>query len=63
MTLKELIGTNEAARLLGVTRATINRWANSGTLTPAGELGARGIRVFDRSEVERLAAAEAEGVK
>lgn len=56
MTLKELIGSKEAAHLLGVTRCTINRWAKAGKLNPAGELGKRGIYVFDRSELERLAA-------
>ena len=58
MTQIELIGTAEAARLLGIGRATVNRWAESGRIRQVGELGKRGIRVFDRAEIERLVAEE-----
>lgn len=61
MTLSQLIGTNEAARLLGVTRSTVNRHVASGIITPAGELGRRGIRVFDRAYIEELARTEKPG--
>lgn len=58
MTNPVLIGTKEAASLLGITRAQVNRRVLSGKLTPLGEFGERGIRVFDRAEIERLAAEE-----
>ena len=59
MTNPVLIGTKEAAGLLGITRAQVNRRVLAGKLTPLGEFGERGIRVFDRAEIERLAAEEA----
>lgn len=59
MTNPVLIGTKEAAGLLGITRAQVNRRVLDGKLTPLGEFGERGIRVFDRAEIERLAAEEA----
>lgn len=59
MTHYELIGARDVATLLGVSRATVNRWAESGRIEQVGELGKRGIRVFDRAEIERLAAEEA----
>lgn len=61
MTRYELIGARDVATLLGVSRATVNRWAAEGQLKPVGTVGVRGVRVFDRAEVEALA--EAEGVK
>lgn len=54
----ELIGTVEAARLLGIGTATVHRWVESGRLTQLGELGKRGIRVFDRADIEALAEKE-----
>lgn len=54
----ELIGTAEAAQLLGIGRATVHRWAESGRLHQVGELGKRGVRVFDRAEIEALASRE-----
>lgn len=59
MTQLDLIGTLEVAELLGVTRATVNRMVNEGTITPAGKIGSRGIRLFTRAEIEKLAEAEA----
>lgn len=58
MTHIKLIGTDEVARLLGVGRATVHRWAESGQLHQVGEVGKRGTRVFDRAEVEALASKE-----
>lgn len=58
MTNPVLIGTKEAASLLGITRAQVNRRVLAGKLSPLGEFGERGIRVFDRAEIERLAAEE-----
>lgn len=59
MTNPVLIGTKEAAVLLGITRAQVNRRVLDGKLTPLGEFGERGIRVFDRAEIEALACKEA----
>ena len=58
MTHYELIGSRDVAALLGVSRATVNRWSESGRIRPAGELGKRGIRVFDRAAIEAIAAGE-----
>lgn len=58
MTHMELIGTADAARLLGIGRATVHRWAESGRIRQVGELGKRGIRVFDLAEIEALAEKE-----
>ncbi|WP_156801754.1 helix-turn-helix transcriptional regulator [Corynebacterium mastitidis] len=59
MTTTELIGSAEAGRLLGLSRNGVNRRVENGTLTPAGRIGRRGIHVFDRAEIERLAESEA----
>ena len=49
--------TSEAARVLKVGEGTVRRWADAGRLqvwrTSAG------LRVFDREELERVAAARA----
>lgn len=58
MTRYELIGARDVATLLGVSRATVNRWAESGRISQVGELGKRGIRVFDRAAIEAIAASE-----
>ena len=55
MSQMELIGTADAAQLLGIGRATVHRWAESGRLNQVGELGKRGVRVFDRAEIEEMA--------
>ena len=55
---KTLIGTTETAALLGLSRAAVNKRVAAGTLVPAGEVGPRAIRVFDRAEIERLAEKE-----
>ena len=51
-----LIGTAEAARLLGRTVSTVNRWASTGRLIPAAQgNGVRGPRFFRRADVVKLA--------
>lgn len=53
----ELIPTATAARLLGVTVDTLNRWARAGKIAPAvqGD-GLTGARFYVRAEIEALAA-------
>jgi excisionase family DNA binding protein len=51
----DLIGSGEAAKILGVSRMSLSRWAKDGTLPPAGQLGGgTGAYLFERSAVERL---------
>lgn len=51
-----LISASEAADLLGLSVATVHRWAEVGKLAVAYKgNGRRGARLFARSEVERLA--------
>ncbi len=47
------IAPPEAAKLLGVSKATIHRWINKGVL-PAKRFGL-GRHMIDRADVERLA--------
>lgn len=55
-----LIGSDEAAKIAGVSRATFNRWVAAGRIAPAVAFpGLRGARLFDPAEVERLAAERA----
>ena len=55
-----LIGSAEAAELLGVDRATLNRWVTSGRVQPAAQLpGRTGARMFSRTSIESLAATAA----
>ena len=50
-----LLSTAEAAALLGKSPATINRWAEDGTLPVAFKApGIRGARFFAAEDVERL---------
>ena len=53
-----LIGTKEVADLLGISRAQVNRRVLAGKLTPIGEFGKRGIRVFVLADIEALAEKE-----
>lgn len=55
----DLIGTMEAASILRQTRATVNRRVAAGDLHPVGSIGKRGIHVFDRAEIERIAEKDA----
>jgi excisionase family DNA binding protein len=53
----DLIDSRETARLLGVSIPTVNRWAIAGRLPVAQRTsGKRGHRLFERREIERLAA-------
>ena len=52
----DIISTSEAAKLLKVHPATINRWALDGKLTPHYEVpGKTGPRFYLRSDVLALA--------
>lgn len=54
--MTERVGAREAAVILGVTRRTVNRWAELGILPEAEKLdGKTGVRLFHRSTVELLA--------
>jgi excisionase family DNA binding protein len=57
MNVNALCLTSEAARVLQVNEATARRWADAGRLTV--QRTRAGVRVFDRQELERLAAARA----
>ena len=52
-----LIGTAEAAEVIGVERSTLTRWVQLGRMTAAHKLpGRNGVVLFDRAEVDRVAA-------
>jgi excisionase family DNA binding protein len=59
MRTDELLSTAEAAKLAGVTRATICRWVKDGTLIPATRLPG-GRMTFHRAAVLALITVEAE---
>lgn len=49
----DLIGSGEAASILGITKPSLTRRIAAGTMTPLAQLdGARGVFVFDRNDVE-----------
>jgi predicted site-specific integrase-resolvase len=53
----DLIGSDEAARLTGVDRATFLRWREAGHIAEAHRLpGRNGAYMFHRADVARLAA-------
>lgn len=53
----ELIGTPEAASIIGVSRATMTRWVQSGELEPATKLpGQTGATLFYRADIDAKAA-------
>jgi excisionase family DNA binding protein len=56
MTQTDLIGSTEAARLLGKSPRTIHRMVDAGTLTPAMTApgGRVGVYLFRRDDVEAL---------
>lgn len=56
----ELIGTAEAARILGMTRAGLRVAAAAGRVPYLGRIGDRQTLVFDRAAVEAEAAARNE---
>jgi predicted site-specific integrase-resolvase len=52
-----LIGSDDAAKILRVHRATFLRWLAAGLITPVTQLpGPNGAYLFERADVERLAA-------
>lgn len=53
----DLIGTAEAASILGKSHRTVHRMVDAGTLTPAlvAPGGFKGVYLFNRRDVERLA--------
>lgn len=51
----DLIGTAEAAALLGIERSTLSRWVALGRLQPTYRLpGPNGAMLYDRTDVEAL---------
>lgn len=60
MSSYELIGATDAARILGISRAAFQLIVTDGKVEPAARIGKRGIFVFDRADIERLAAEKKE---
>jgi excisionase family DNA binding protein len=57
MTDRDEVLTQEAARILGVSKATISRMVERGTLTPSRRVsGIRGAMWFRRADIETVAA-------
>lgn len=51
-----LIGSAQAAKIFGVDRATINRWAQAGEIPVAYDPETeKGARLFDADVIEQLA--------
>lgn len=51
-----LIGSAQAAKVLGVDRATFNRWAAAGEIPVAIQMdGLTGARLFDADVIDQLA--------
>lgn len=50
----DLVGTVEAARILGVSRASVNNFVKKGLLTPQVRLGKRGTFAFHVQDVRHL---------
>lgn len=57
--MSELYSTQEAARLLGVSEASVRRWSDAGLL-PVQRLGRRGTRRFAEADLRRFAATQGE---
>lgn len=56
------IGSSAAARILGLSHRAVLDRVKAGTLTPLARLeGRTGAYLFDRSEIERIAAASKGG--
>lgn len=52
----DLIGSLEAAAILGIDRATFNRWAARGDVKPVVTAPSKvGARLFHRADIEALA--------
>ena len=59
-----LIGTRQAAEILGVPRTTLASRLAAGTITPAIKLpGRTGAFLFDRAYIEQIAATEREATQ
>jgi hypothetical protein len=53
----DLVGTVEAAEIIGCERSSLSRWVALGKLTPAMRLtGDTGAHLFHRADVEAFAA-------
>ena len=51
----ELIGTVEAAAMLGVDPSTLTRWVDKGKITAAHKMpGTSGAYLFTRAEIDRI---------
>lgn len=51
----DLVGTAEAAQILGIERSTLSRWIQLGHLAPAQKLpGKTGAHLFRRSDLEQF---------
>jgi predicted site-specific integrase-resolvase len=60
MPTPDLVGLREAAEILNVDRSTLFRWVQLGKVEPTMKLpGATGAMLFDRAEMQRLAAERA----
>jgi excisionase family DNA binding protein len=53
--MTELMSVSEVARLLGVSKDTVKRWARRGLLPQPLRVGTRGDHVFDRAAIEEAA--------
>lgn len=59
MSNSDIIGSREAARLMGISVSHFNRHVQDGVVKPVHKLpGLRGAYVFNRADVEALAARE-----
>ena len=56
---RHLIGTSDAAVILGITPRSVQRKANTGQIPIVGTLGVRGEYVFDEAVIEEHAKQEA----
>lgn len=57
----ELVGSSEVCRILTINPSTVGRWVESGRLKPAHKLpGKNGAYLFNRRDIEQLAAERAE---
>src|SRR2546421_1140642 len=54
MPMSDLYSTREAASHLGVSEASVRRWADAG-LIPVQRIGLRGVRRFALADLDRLA--------
>jgi excisionase family DNA binding protein len=53
--MTELMSVSEVARVLGVSKDTVKRWARRGLLPQPLRVGTRGDHVFDRAAIEEAA--------